>query len=262
MADLGHIYVTAHGEFTATPWLGEKAQFGLRLVPTDSGAEPAKGTIFTPIANGEVVVDTGTQAGTNGSLQRFWSARLGPTGSLDNADAAMQADLGDDIWTFCNAIKSYLSTGFRWTHVKIAPVSPGGTYAAPSAIYTFTTPLAGTSSGNALPPEVALAASLRAPIIGRRGRGRIYIPGIGDGMRAADGTVASTPASAVASALKTLVTNLEDTPGTEVYGPTVVVMSANSTTAVRPSQVRVGSHFDVQRRRQHQATETYSTQSL
>ena len=31
MADLGHIYVTAHGEFTATPWLGEKAQFGLRM---------------------------------------------------------------------------------------------------------------------------------------------------------------------------------------------------------------------------------------
>jgi hypothetical protein len=174
----------------------------------------------------------------------------------------MQADLGDDVWTFLNAIKSYVYTGFRFTHVKIAPVAVGGAYAAPSAIYTFTTPLAGTSSTGTTPPEVALAVSLRAPVIGRRGRGRIYVPALGLTGLAADGTVSSAAQSAFAAAMVTLVGNLDNPPGVEDYGPRTSVMSATSTTAVRPSQVRVGNHFDVQRRRQHQVAESYATSTL
>ena len=262
MTALHHIYVTAHGEYTATEWVGEKAQFGLRLATTEGAAEPAKGSIFTPLANGDVTMDTGTQAGTNGTLTRFWSARLGPVGSVDNADAAMQADLGDDVWTFLNAIKAYTANVFRWTHVKIAPIAAGGAYAAPSAIYQFTTPLVGGASVSLLPPEVSLAVSLRAPIIGRRGRGRIYLPAIPSNLNSSTGVVSSTPAGVIRDAMVTLISNLQDMPGTEDYGPTVAVMSANSATAVRPSQVRIGSHFDVQRRRQHQAPETYVTANL
>jgi len=262
MADLHHIYVTAHGEWTTTAWVGEKAQFGLRLPMAARASDPEKGTVWTPIANGEVVVDSGTQAGTNGTLTRFWEARIGPVGSVDNADAAMQADLGDDIWTFLNATKSLVYSGFRWTHVKIAPVAAGGAYAAPSAIYTFTTPLVGTSVTGAQPPEVALAVSLRAPVIGRRGRGRIYLPALGLTGLGTDGTVNSTASSTAGAAMATLIANLDNPPGTEDYGPRTSVMSANSTTAVRPSQVRVGNHYDVQRRRQHQVVETYTTTAL
>ena len=263
MPALHHIYVTAHGEYTAAAWLGEKAQFGIRLTAEQGSAEPAKGTVYTPGENGDVVLDSGTQAGTNGTLTRTWSARLGPIGSPDNANAAMQADLGDDVWTFLNAIKSYVTSGFRWTHVKIAPILADGSYAQPSAIYQFTAPLAGTDGTGALPPEVAIAVSLRAPIIGRRGRGRIYVPALGkSGTVSGDGTVATACANALRDAMATLVSNLQDMPGTEEYGPIVAVMSAGSATAVRPSQVRVGSHMDVQRRRQHQALESYSSVAL
>jgi hypothetical protein len=62
--------------------------------------------------------------------------------------------------------------------------------------------------------------------------------------------------------MATLITNMQDIPGVEDYGPIVSVLSAGSATAVRPAQVRVGDHFDVQRRRQHQVPETYSSVSL
>jgi len=263
MSKLAHIYVTAHGEWTSSSWLGEKAQIGLRLPITQGDSEPAKGSIFTPIENGDVALDAGTQAGTNGTLNRTWTARLGPVGSVDNADATMQADLGDDMWTFLNTIKTQQHTSWKWTHVKIAPILADGTYGAPSAIYQFTTAVTGTVSAACLPPEVAVAISLRAAIIGRRGRGRVYIPGLTvNQVTTADGTVASGSAGSLRDAMATLVTNLENIPGTEAYGPTVAVMSAGSGTAVRPSQVRVGSHFDVQRRRQHQVAEVYYSANL
>lgn len=262
MTALGHIYVTAHGEYTSTEWTGEKAQFGLRLPITEGDSEPAKGSIFTPVANGDVDLDSGTQAGTNGTLTRTWTSRLGPVGSVDNANAAMQADLGDDLWSFLNTIKAYFHTSFRWTHVKIAPVAVGGAYAAPSAIYQFTSPLVGTASGACMPPEVAIALSLRAPVIGRRGRGRIYLPGLSVNSLGSAGIVASTAQTPYLSAFATLITSLEDMPGTEEYGPTVAVMSAGSATAVRPSQIRCGNHFDVQRRRQHQVAEAYAVTAL
>lgn len=263
MADLHHIYVTAHGEFTNTPWLGEKAQIGIRLPIAAEAALPEKGSTFTPISNGDVVLDTGTQAGTNGTLTRTWKARLGPIGSVDNADAAMQADLGDDVWTFLNSIKSIQSIYFRWTHVKIAPISAGGAYASPSAVYQFTTPLVGTGVGMLMPPETAIALSFRAPIIGRRGRGRFYVPGLSStAALGGDGDVLSAARTTLTNAASTLVTNLENTPGTEEYTPLVAVLSAGSATAVRPTQVRVGSHWDAQRRRQHQVPEVYTSVSL
>lgn len=263
MPALHHIYVTAHGEWTTANWLGEKGQIGIRLPITEGANEPDKGSVFTPVENGNVELDSGTQAGTNGTLTRTWEARLGGLGSIDNADAAMQADLGDDIWTFLNAIKAYHSFYWKWTHVKIAPILADGSYGAPSAVYQFTTAIVGTGATPTMPPEVALAVSFRAGIIGRRGRGRIYLPGLSStACLTGDGTVMSSCATALVNAAVTLVSNLQDIPGTEQYGPTVAVMSAGSSTAVRPSQVRVGNHFDAQRRRQHQVPESYTSGAL
>lgn len=263
MAALGHIYVTAHGKWTSTAFLGETAQIGLRLAITEGANEPAKGTIFTPEANGDVVQDSGTQAGTNGVLTRTWAARLGPTGSTDNADATMQADLGDDMWTFLNSVKGAQHSDFRWTHVKIAPILVGGVYGAPSATYTFNSELPGSGTGSCMPPEVAIAYSLRAPIIGRRGRGRFYLPAPStSAFLATDGTVTLSTRQTHVSYVSTLIANLQDIPGIETYGPTVAIGSASSLTFVRPTEVRIGSHFDAQRRRQDQAVESYYAAQL
>lgn len=264
MAALACVYLTAHGKWTFTPWLQERAQIGLRLTIHAAGEDPAKGAIFeVPTSNGDIVQDIGVHAGTNGTLQRAWSARLGPAGSTENADAAWQTDLAEDFRTYLVAIQSYFTTGFRWTHVKIAGQTATGSAPWGSGTYTFTAPVIGTAAfPTPVPPEVALAVSLRAPIAGRRGRGRMYLPAISSGQIANDGTVEAALRTAVNTATKAFIENLEDSPGAEDYGPIVSVMSAGSTHAVRPSEVRVGNHWDAQRRRQDQADEVYSTLAL
>lgn len=263
MAALQHVYLTAHGSYGSGIWVGEQAQMGVRLAITDATAEPAKGTTFNIANNGDVVVDSGSQAGTHGSLTRTWSARLGPVGNSENADAAWQVDLAEDFWTFLDSLKTLNGPGFRWTHVKIAPITDTGAYGGPAATYTFTTPIAAGGSA-ALPPEVALALTFRAPIIGRRGRGRMYFPALSQsaGTINTDGTVATAAGTSLLAAMATFVTNLENSPGTEAYGPTVMVTSAGKSSGVRPSMIRVGNHFDVQKRRQAQIVETYQTTAL
>ena len=262
MGTLHHVYLTAHGEFTTTEWIGEKAQFGLRLPWHDATETPGKGSVWTPAVNGDVVPDTGTTSTTHGVLTRTWTARLGPTGSNENCDASVQADFAEDVYTFLDSIKSYVSNQFKWTEVRIAPVIPGGDYGAPAARWLLSTPLVGTSSATMLPPQVALALSLRGPVLGRRGRGRIYIPALTSTM-ASNGTVSNTEADTMKTAFVSLVNNLQQLPGTgQMFFPKVSVMSGSSLTAVRPSEVRVGNHFDIQRRRSMQVGETYRTTVL
>lgn len=264
MPALHHAYVTAHGTFNATNWAGETAQIGLRLCFAPALDEPAKGSVFTPDTHGDVVSASGTASGAHGTLTKTWTARLGPVGSPDNFDDVQQIGAAEDVWKFLNAVRAVQYAGFQWTHVKIAPIIAGGKYGAPAAVYQFASVLPGTAAGSnkALPPEVALAVSLRAPIIGRRGRGRFYLPGLSGIVSASDGTFDSAGDTVVRANAATLIADLENATGIDDYTPIVAVMSANSTQAVRPSQVRVGSHFDAQRRRQHQMPEVYGTTTL
>ena len=94
-----HVYVTAHGSWSTGPWVGEAAQFGLRLCVSPVIGAPDMGTVFTPQVNGDVVRDQGTAAGTHGTLARTFSCRIGPVGSELNWDAAYQIDVAEDIWT-------------------------------------------------------------------------------------------------------------------------------------------------------------------
>ena len=261
MTNLSHVYLTAHGSFTTGPWTGENAQFGLRLpfVPTISA--PDKGAIYTPASNGEIVADTGTTAGTNGTLARTWTARIGPVGSDENVDANMQVDMAEDVRTFVNAIKAYTSSAFRWTHVKIAGVDTLGDIPRNSAVYTFTTPVVGTGT-TAQPPQVALALSLRANLVGRRGRGRIYVPALAGAILTSDGTLATSPGTTMRTAFKQLVDDLQNLPGTPDYIPIVSVMSADSADAVRPLHIRTGDRLDTIQSRRRQVAETYTTLAL
>jgi len=258
------VYLTAHGELTATNWIGETAQMGVRVCFAPNASEPAKGSTFTIMENGDAVADSGTTAGTSGTLTKTWTARIGPVGSTENCDAAAQIDFCEDFVTLLNAVKGYQGSKFRWTHLKIAPISATGAYIQPSAVYQLTTPIVGTGSVSfpMMPPEVALALSFKANVIGRTGRGRMYLPAINQEAMALDGTVGPTQAAALASALATFVGNIDNMAGSGDYDAVLAVTSAGKTTAVRPSTTRVGSHFDAQRRRQHQVPEVYSSVTL
>lgn len=268
MATLQHIYLTAHGSFVSGSWVGESAQFGIRLAILPALNMPEKGTIFDVPMNGDVVTDQGTAAGTHGTLTRTWTARRGGTGSTENCDAGFQVDLAEDTWTFLDAMKSNTSSAFRWSGVKIAPVGTKikdgesvGVTLGTSAIYQFTTPLAGTAA-SMLPPQCALAISTRANILGRRGRGRIYLPAVSASNIDGEGRWASGYTTAARAAFVTYLNALQNLPGTPDYLPTLAIMSPGKTEAVRPSEVRTGNRVDTIRSRREQVSESYTATTL
>lgn len=261
MSIFHHVYLTAHGSFNSGSWLGESAQIGLRLPYAPVVGGPDKGSIFTPLVNGDLAADSGSTAGTNGTLSRTWTARVGPTGSGQNCDAGAQIDLAEDFRTFLAAIATHQSNTFSWKQIKISGVASDGSVPFNSALYQLTTPIVG-GTANTLVPQLAIAVSLRANLVGRRGRGRIYIPALGQGVQDSAGLIPSSTQTALRTALKSLVDNLQNVTGTPDYIPIVSVMSADSDTAVRPLEVRTGNRMDTMQSRRRQVAETYTVTAL
>jgi len=261
MTALKHVYLTAHGTYPSGSWLGESAQIGVRLGYAPVIGGPDKGSIWTPVTGGEITPDFGSLAGTNGTLAKTWTARIGDAGSLENVDAAGQVDMAEDMLVFLNAIKAYQYSGFRWTHVKCSAVDPTGHTPIVSSIYTFTAPVVGAAS-TSLPPQVAMALSTRANLVGRRGRGRVYIPALSSTVIGSDGTISSAVANTMRAAFKTLVDSLQSVPGLTEYQPILFVGSADSATVVRPVELRTGSRLDTIQSRRRQVTEAYTTTAL
>lgn len=272
MTALQHIYVTAHGSFDSGPWVGESAQFGLRLSIAEASAQPAKGERFAMPLNGDVQIDQGVEAGTNGTLTRTWTARRGPVGTPENCDAGFQIDCAEDVRTFLNSCRTLVGPQFSWKAVKLAPIglvsvtkngvtTIEGRNLAASSVYTFTTPMTGTGT-YLMPPQCAMAISMRANIIGRRGRGRIYLPALAQTSVSTDGTLSTTHTSTARTAFKTLIEALQQLPGSPDYTPLVVITSAGQTDAIRPVEVRTGNRFDTIRSRREQVPESYTPLAL
>lgn len=262
MSNLRSVYVTAHGSYPTGAWVGEGAQIGVRLAFVPTLDAPDKGDIFTPTEGGEITADFGVLAGAHGSLTKTWKARIGDTGSDENMNAAAQVDMAEDMWAFLNAVKYYQAPEFKWTHVKVSAVDTTGHTPRESSIYTFGTPLAGTGSGSALPPQVALAVSTRANLVGRRGRGRIYLPAVTSGILATDGTANTTQTNAIRGYFKTLLDALQALPGLTQFMPILFVGSNDSATVVRPVELRTGNRLDTIQSRRRQVVESYQTTAL
>lgn len=261
MSNMQHVYLTAHGSYPSGAWLGEAAQIGVRLAFQPVLSAPDKGSIFTPQQGGAITPDYGSLAGAHGTLSKTWTARIGETGSLENVDAGRQVDLAEDFWKFLDAIKTHQHSAFRWTHVKCAAVDPDGKSPVVSSVYTFTSPLVGGGSGG-LPPQVAMALSTRANLVGRRGRGRVYLPALSVSTIQTDGTVDPVDANAMRASFKTLIDDLQASPGLSVNQAIVFVGSADSPTVVRPVEIRTGSRFDTIQSRRRQVVEAYATTAL
>lgn len=261
MTAMQHVYVTAHGSWQSGPWVGESAQIGLRIVPILASALPAKGTEFIVPMSGDVVADMGTTAGTHGTLMRLWKCRMGGLGSTEDYNDALSIDVAEDVWTFLDATKGLVSNKFAWTHVKQAAVGPDGKTIKGSSIYTFAAALAGTVTTWAQPPQLAAGVTLRAPIAGRRGRGRIYFPGSGV-QTSTDGTLPAAAATSLRAELSNLIDSLAELPGTSDFNLITVVTGAGQASAVRPSQIRTGNRWDTIQSRRRQVPESYATLDL
>jgi hypothetical protein len=261
MVALQHVYLTAHGSFNTGPYLGEAAQFGLRLSFAPKASEPSLGETFAMQSNGDVSPLFGTQSGTHGALAKTWEARVGAVGSPFTWGPTEQIAAGEAVWTFLNAMKAYNHGNYSWKTVKQAAIDATGHTQGTQSIYTFTSPLVGSGS-NALPAQVAMAITMRANIMGRTGRGRIYYPALSTALTS-DGSTGTTFATACRTNLKTLIDSLQAIDsGNIVYMPIVSITSAGKSTAVRPVEVRTGQLLDTVKSRRAQVDEVYTTLAL
>lgn len=252
MATFTHCYLTGHGTYASGPFQGEIAQVGFRLAAWPAPTQPdVMADLPVREASEDFVNDSSDSVFT--AQYAFQGETVLPGGTENYFGRAEQLALATSLWTRLLASSAtWWNNTWRWTHIKIAPIGPDGKYATPSSVFTAKTPLAGSSTAN-MPAETSVAITMRTPVLGRRGRGRVFMPALAASTLANDGTVATTRASSFSNAVKGL---LEDAAGVGVEATyRVVITSADSAQYVLPTAVRVGNMFDVQRRRQNRLRE-------
>lgn len=153
------------------------------------------------------------------------------------------------------AIKSALTssghTGALHTSVALANIGLRDIRTANTAEFIDTGgAVAGTLAGDLLPPQTALCVTLRTAQAGRSFRGRVYLPGFGEGQNATGGTISSTGSCvAFVTAIKAaLVASSLDLGVLSRPAPTAPVPRAGFITVVT-SIVARDSVWDTQRRR-------------
>ena len=261
MSDLQHVYLTAHGIYSNTVWSAEEFQIGLRIALCEVASAPSAGSTFTIPTHGAVSEVFSTTTGTHGTLTQGWEASLNTADPFDAINDVVQVELAEEVWTFLDSIKSYLYNGARWTHVKIHAIDAQGHSAAGASIYTFSSAIVGTGTG-LLAPQTALAVTLRAPVLGRRGRGRFYLPALSQTVGTSEGILVSGVKTALGPQVKTFIDALQNPTGPTVWMPVVMLTSAGKPTAIRPTQIRIGDKFDTIRSRRAQVDEVYAETTL
>lgn len=141
--------------------------------------------------------------------------------------------------------------GFIHTTVALANVGLRDVRTANTAEFIDTGgAVAGTSTGDILPPQIALCITLRTAQAGRSFRGRVYLPGFGEGANNTAGVVSSTSSMVgfVTAVKAALVTSSLDLGVLSRPAPTATPPRSGFITVVT-SIVARDAVWDTQRRR-------------
>ena len=259
MADYTHVYAVARGHwYVSSAWAPEIAQIGMRIGAWPSPTSPDP-IADLPVRTCEVTTETHDEtsfdvfqgfAGTGGGMG---------TSAWGYAD---QLDVATAFRAYLLAIKAYQASVFRWSDIRMSPIGPDGTAAAGTSVFTLKSPIAGGKTDGALPPQNAVAMSWLRRIPGRRGRGRMFVPGLTKAAISSEALLESTVQNGVRDAGLALDTAVKAVGSTSDWEYRIVVCSAASEGYVLPNQVRVGDEIDTQRSRRNQRGETYSSVNL
>lgn len=251
MAGEKHLYCVAKGDYTQTSLATERWQMGVRLwadvsVPEDFGNLPV---------TGEVSLDDATGSDSLGSYTSNWKWTVGLGTVIVPIDYLKNQAL--PAWkTFI--LNSTLSSDLRLKEVHLYPIGDDGrAISGLSAVGVYTSPPVGAATGGMLPTEVSSACSLQTPRPGRRGRGRIFVPGLAQTAIDSHGFLTSTWTANLASRGITLMSSLavESVTPTATHVKPIITGSPWTQYGVVTS-VNVGNIPDSQRRRRRQLLET------
>lgn len=259
MANEKHLLLTAIGDYTAASMAEETWAVTVRLALVFGPIDP----VGTLPSNWEPVAQAINRRETNWTITGNWKVSF-PNGL--NPDDYLNDTAAPAFATWAGA--GPLSNQTRIRELKLFPcVSPlGKSVPAPPysqgspCLLTWTSnyPVGSTGSG-LLPPQIALAASHRTQQIGRRGRGRMFMPGINPNQL--DSTTGEITSAGRTNALNGQVALLEALKydSADPLGPHIapVITGKPFTNYGVINTVRVGSVFDTQRRRRRSVTENY-----
>lgn len=195
------------------------------------------------------------------------------------ADAGDPAGCADDIagyWTtFFTTAANKVGSAYRTLEVKAALIKADGHTDLESIdYYTYPTPIVGVTATSVLPPQVTLAATLTSDVQrGLGAKGRMYLPGIWDGVSTTNGKLASTTPSNIKNNLKTFLDSVNadsDIPGYVILAShghyfkdsLGVIEGYTGAVNTRVTGCRVGDVYDTQRRRRDDLPEVYYTAVL
>lgn len=191
-----------------------------------------------------------------------WSCNIcmgAPGGSTDgNPDGAELTAIRTALNAWFIHANSYNSAAAKLGYVKVNEIGVDGHYVNPFATveYVYPAPAAGATATLAAPQHSVALSWVTSRARGPGAHGRIYPP-TGNVTIAADGMIASSNATAMATQAKTLLDALND-----VHAGYQVVVASQGGVAGEPALVpvtgvRVGRVADTQRRRRESLVENY-----
>jgi len=189
-------------------------------------------------------------------------------GDIGIAPTEAQAQAVATAWsTFFTTANNQFSSQFKTIGAKMSLVATNGqSDPANTAYYYYPTAISGGNGGAALPPQVALVATLTtARVRGYGSKGRMYLPGINHNVDTT-GHLSVTEQTNIKNGMVTFLNSVNANVG---GGSEVVLNSALSAgipghpALMEPiTGVRVGNVYDTQRRRRNQLQETYVAGAL
>ena len=170
MADEKHLYAVFGGAYEDAGNAGEFWQFGVRLILNWGDPDP-HGTLPN---NWSVTDDSGAQTDGNWDSTFTYGIHEGPLGdfdpmsyTVDYLQPSFEAFLGTQSF----------SSHTKGTLIKLSPIGDDGkVIELRTVVSVANTDLPGALGGNLMPTETSRAVSLQTPVIGRRGRGRFFMP--------------------------------------------------------------------------------------
>lgn len=259
MAGEKHLLLTIIGGYTPGTLSAETWAVGVRLALVFGTVDPvgALPNNWSPTANNI------NRTETNWTITGNWNVNTGT--SIFNPDDYLNDQAAPAVAAWAAA--SPMGTAVKIKELKLSPIGAPTGKLVPAVPYTTGTPCLltwtsanpqGTFGGGLLPPQVALVATHLTPQIGRRGRGRIYFPGLGvNGLDTSNGTSSTGPAAALA-AQQALLSGLTYSSVAALDAHVAPIVTGKPWQQYgRISTVRVGNVFDTQRRRRRSIPETF-----
>lgn len=248
------------GGKSSNVWDEEIAQFTIR--GRDGGANrPVSG----PLRAFDVAEDYTEESVTNYDIQ--W-AHYTPGGL--NADSGLgqqtMIDMAAAGYAYWQSVRAQCFSGIELQEFRIYAIGPdkkavGGS----SNKFVLKTPVAGTGNTQ-MPPQLAIATSLRSASRGKRGHGRFYLPWPAFQTLDSSGLISTSTRTTLANAARTLVNSINSIntfgAGDQTTDVTVAVVSLDRQDYYDVNRVAVGDVCDTIRTRRNQLPEQYTTVTL